>query len=78
MRRSWRGSSGRSLAPKLWPNSVLPNTDCAVPGLRHEARQQIKRYRPRTFGDAQRIAGVTAADISALLIHATRMEHAQQ
>jgi len=57
---------------------LLPNTDCAVPGLRHEARQQIERYRPRTFGDAQRIAGITAADISALLIHATRMEHAQQ
>jgi len=56
----------------------LPDTDCSIPGLRHEARQQIERHRPRTFGEAQRIAGITAADISALLIHATRMEHAQQ
>jgi tRNA uridine 5-carboxymethylaminomethyl modification enzyme len=59
-------------------NQPLPSTDTNVPGLRHEAKQQIERYRPRTFGEAQRIAGVTAADISALLIHATRMEHAQQ
>jgi tRNA uridine 5-carboxymethylaminomethyl modification enzyme len=57
---------------------ILPETSCAVPGLRYEARQQIERHRPRTFGEAQRIAGITAADISALLIHATRMEHAQQ
>jgi tRNA uridine 5-carboxymethylaminomethyl modification enzyme len=56
----------------------LPDTDCSIPGLRHEARQQIERHRPRTFGEAQRIAGITAADISALLIHATRLEHAQQ
>jgi tRNA U34 5-carboxymethylaminomethyl modifying enzyme MnmG/GidA len=46
--------------------------------LRYEARQQIERHHPRTFGEAQRIAGITAADIAALLIHATRMEHAQQ
>jgi tRNA uridine 5-carboxymethylaminomethyl modification enzyme len=59
-------------------NQPLPSTDANVPGLRYEARQQIERHRPKTFGEAQRIAGVTAADISALLIHATRMEHAQQ
>jgi tRNA uridine 5-carboxymethylaminomethyl modification enzyme len=59
-------------------NQPLPSTDSNVPGLRNEAKQQIERYRPKTFGEAQRIAGVTAADIAALLIHATRMEHAQQ
>jgi tRNA uridine 5-carboxymethylaminomethyl modification enzyme len=59
-------------------NQPLPSTESHVPGLRYEARQQIERHHPRTFGEAQRIAGITAADISALLIHATRMEHAQQ
>jgi tRNA uridine 5-carboxymethylaminomethyl modification enzyme len=54
----------------------LPDTTESVPGLRNEARQQIDRHRPRTFGEAQRIAGVTAADISALLIHGRRTEHA--
>jgi tRNA uridine 5-carboxymethylaminomethyl modification enzyme len=54
----------------------LPDTTDSVPGLRNEARQQIDRHRPRTFGEAQRIAGVTSADISALLVHATRTEHA--
>jgi tRNA uridine 5-carboxymethylaminomethyl modification enzyme len=54
----------------------LPDTVAHVPGLRTEARQQIDRHRPRTFGEAQRIAGITAADISALLVHATRSDHA--
>lgn len=57
---------------------ALPNTrGVAVPGLRNEARQQLERFEPKTYGDAQRIAGVTAADLAALLIHATRTDHAQ-
>jgi tRNA uridine 5-carboxymethylaminomethyl modification enzyme len=59
-------------------NQHMPNTDSAVPGLRYEALQQIHRYQPKTFGEAQQIAGITAADISALLIHATRTEHPSQ
>jgi tRNA uridine 5-carboxymethylaminomethyl modification enzyme len=57
-------------------DQILPDTAGPVPGLRNEARQQIELHRPRTFGEAQRIAGVTAADISALLVHAARMDHA--
>jgi tRNA U34 5-carboxymethylaminomethyl modifying enzyme MnmG/GidA len=30
--------------------------------------------RPRTFGEAGRLAGVTPADVAALLIHTTRLE----
>ena len=56
----------------------LPTTNGNVPGLRNEARQQIEKHQPRTFGEAQRLAGITAADISALLIHATRLEHTHQ
>ena len=56
-------------------NQLLPDTEGSVPGLRNEARQQIEKHQPRTFGEAQRLAGITAADISALLIHATRLDH---
>ena len=43
-----------------------------VPGLRIEARQQLAAAPVSTFGDAQRLPGVTPADISALLIHSER------
>lgn len=59
-------------------NQPLPRTDQGVPGMRIEALQQLHRHHPKTFGEAKRIAGITAADISALLIHATRMEHSSQ
>jgi tRNA uridine 5-carboxymethylaminomethyl modification enzyme len=47
-----------------------------VTGLRTEARQKLHSHRPRTFGEAGRLAGVTPADVAALLIHATRLEAA--
>ncbi len=63
----------RSLERQMLPElQGLP-----VPGMRTEARQQLERFKPKTYGDAQRIAGITAADLAALLIHATRMDHAQ-
>lgn len=45
-----------------------------VTGLRFEARQRLAVNRPRTFGEAGRLTGVTPADVAALLIHATRRE----
>jgi tRNA uridine 5-carboxymethylaminomethyl modification enzyme len=45
-----------------------------ISGLRIEARQKLASNRPRTFGEAGRLAGVTPADVAALLIHATRLE----
>jgi tRNA uridine 5-carboxymethylaminomethyl modification enzyme len=45
-----------------------------VSGLRIEARQKLASLRPRTFGEASRLAGVTPADVAALLIHARRLE----
>ena len=59
-------------------NQPLPVTEGSIPGVRYEALQQLHRHQPKTFGEAQRIAGITAADISALMIHATRMEHTSQ
>ena len=54
----------------------LPRGGDGVPGLRHEAREQLASHQPRTFGEAQRIPGITPADIAALLIHSTRVEAA--
>ncbi len=38
-------------------------------GLRLEARQKLDQYRPENVGQASRIAGVTPADISVLLVY---------
>lgn len=40
-----------------------------VPSLRTEARQKLKRFSPSSLGQASRIAGVSPADISVLLIY---------
>ena len=40
-----------------------------VPSLRNEARQKLKDFRPGSIGQAARIAGVSPADISVLLVY---------
>ncbi len=47
-----------------------------VGGLRTEATVKLNAHRPRTVGEASRLAGVTPADVAALLIHTTRAEAA--
>lgn len=40
----------------------------SVPGIREEARQKLIRIRPTTIGQANRISGVSPADVSLLLV----------
>ena len=41
----------------------------AIPGLRREAREKLKKLRPESFGRASRISGVSPADITVLMIY---------
>lgn len=54
------------LEKKLLP----PELDySSVTGLRLEAREKLGRIRPRNFGQASRISGVSPADIAALMVY---------
>ena len=44
----------------------------SVPALSFEVRQKLNQFKPETLGQASRIAGVTPAAISLLLIHLRR------
>lgn len=50
----------------------------AVPSLRTEARQKLKQYRPESIGQASRLAGVSPADVSVLLVYLTGGMHRKQ
>ena len=56
---------------KKLENKKLPkDTDYdAISGLRIEAKQKLNAYRPISIGQASRIAGVSPADISVLLVY---------
>ena len=43
-----------------------------VIGLRLEAREKLGQIRPRSFGQASRISGVSPADVTALMIYLER------
>jgi tRNA uridine 5-carboxymethylaminomethyl modification enzyme len=48
----------------------------AVPGLSAEARQKLSLKRPETIGQASRIAGVRASDLSIIAVHLERRRRA--
>ena len=55
---------------KLETKRLPENLDYdGVNGLRIEAKQKLKEYRPVSVGQASRIAGVSPADISVLLVY---------
>jgi len=45
----------------------------SITGLSSEVRQKLVEHRPQTLGQASRIAGVTPASISLLLVHLRRL-----
>ncbi|MEE7546979.1 tRNA uridine-5-carboxymethylaminomethyl(34) synthesis enzyme MnmG, partial [Xanthomonas sp. Kuri4-1] len=49
----------------------------AVRGLSAEVQQKLERVRPQSVGQAQRIAGMTPAAISLLLVHLERARRSQ-
>ena len=47
-----------------------PDLDyAAIAGLRLEAREKLQRIRPLNLGQAERISGVSPADISVLMVY---------
>lgn len=55
---------------KLEQRKIPENMDYdSVPSLRIEARQKLKEYQPSSIGQASRLAGVSPADISVLLVY---------
>ena len=56
-------------AKKLEEKAIPPDIDYdEIKGLRLEAREQLKRVRPLTLGQAGRIYGVNPADITVLIV----------
>jgi tRNA uridine 5-carboxymethylaminomethyl modification enzyme len=54
---------------KLESRPIPPDFDYdAVPGLRTEARQRLKQFRPTTLGQAGRLYGVNPADVAILMV----------
>jgi tRNA uridine 5-carboxymethylaminomethyl modification enzyme len=54
-----------------------PDLDYArVAGLSHEVRQKLEQIRPATVGQAARVAGVTPAAVSILLVHLKKSSRA--
>ena len=61
---------------RRFADAVLPDDldYAAVRGLSHEVRQKLGDHRPATVGQAGRIAGVTPAAVSLLLVHLKKRE----
>ena len=61
---------------KLEYKKLEPDFDYdQVGGLRIEAKQKLKLYRPVSIGQASRISGVSPADISVLLVYLEQYYH---
>jgi tRNA uridine 5-carboxymethylaminomethyl modification enzyme len=60
-------------ARRMEDHSIPPDLDyAALPHLRNEAREKLARVRPRSLGQAARIAGIGPADLAVLMIHLAR------
>lgn len=62
---------------KMESRKLDENFDYSTVGsLRREAVQKLNLYKPANIGQASRIAGVSPADISVLLVHLEQSRHA--
>jgi tRNA uridine 5-carboxymethylaminomethyl modification enzyme len=56
----------------------LPESfDYSQAGLGKEAAEKLKKHRPRTYGQASRLDGVTPADLSLLSVYMERHRRAR-
>ncbi len=63
---------------KMESRRIPPDLDYDdLPGLRNEARQVFKRFRPATLGQAARLAGINPADVAIVLFALERREVAR-
>lgn len=62
---------------KEFENTMLPQKIdyAALQGLSKEAAEKLNKIKPVTLGQASRISGVRASDISLLLVHLKRLSH---
>ena len=57
-------------AKKMEESPLPPDIDyAAIAGLRLEAREKLARIRPLNLGQAERISGVSPADIAVLMVY---------
>ena len=63
----------REVAQRLIPEGF---DYASVRHLRAEAREQLTRIRPRTFGQAGRVSGITPADLALVLVRLSGAEPA--
>ncbi len=57
-------------AKKMEEKPLPPDLDySAIEGLRLEAREKLNRVKPLNFGQAERISGVSPADIAVLMVY---------
>jgi tRNA uridine 5-carboxymethylaminomethyl modification enzyme len=58
---------------RLEQRNIPPNFDYGrMVGMRKEAQEKLRRFRPATVGQASRISGVNPADLSILLVYLER------
>jgi tRNA uridine 5-carboxymethylaminomethyl modification enzyme len=68
-RQAMQVERSRRMEDRLIPDGI---DYAAVPHLRIEAREKLARVRPRSIGQAARIAGIGPADLAVLMIHLKR------
>ena len=61
----------KNLESKVIPENIDYDD---VKGIRIEARQKLKKFKPSSIGQASRISGISPADISVLLIYLKKLK----